>query len=208
MRNLIKIFIFLVCSGMFAQSNLLSDKEGDHLRTNVIQRAEGINSFSAEFSQVKYMKTMNTEPRSVGMVYYKSPDMLKWEYKSPFDYQVMFKDSKLFIVEEGVTSEIDLSSGELFEKMGHLVAGSVNGKILQSTDNFNISYHKEGRLYKARIIPREEKLSGLFKEIWVNFNSDYLIQSVVLLDPSGDYTEIRMKNIKINQPIPRSVFQN
>ncbi|MCP9200465.1 outer membrane lipoprotein carrier protein LolA [Gramella sp. GC03-9] len=208
MRILINIFAFLIFSGTIAQNNLLSDKEGDRFKTNVIQTAEGINSFSAEFSQTKHMQTMNTEPKSVGMVYYKSPDMLKWEYQSPFDYQVLFRDSKLYIVEDGMASEIDLSSSELFEKMGELVAGSVNGKILNATGKFDISYHRDGDSYKARIIPKDENISGLFQEIWVNFNSDYHIRSVRLLDPSGDYTEIRMKNIKINQPIPQSVFQN
>lgn len=206
--RIIKIFIFFISLNMMAQNGVLNNAEEDAFKTRVIEKANGINSFSAEFMQTKHMKVMDENPESQGKVYYKSPDLLKWEYLRPYDYQILFRDSKLYIMEEGQMSEVDLSSNKLFEKMGELVAGSVNGKILQADKDFSITYHRDDNQIKARIIPKDKSLSGMFKEIWVNFNKDHLINSVRLIDPSGDYTEIFMKNIKINQPIPPSVFQN
>ncbi len=206
--RILKICIFLISFNLAAQDSQLSSSEENAFKSRVIEKADEISSFSAQFQQTKHMKTMDSEPESAGRVYYQSPDMLKWEYINPYDYQILFKDSKLFVREEGQFSEIDLASNQLFEKMGELVAGSVSGKILQADKDFNITYHKSGSVVKARIIPNDMNLSGMFKEIWVNFNSDFLINSVRLVDPSGDYTEIFMKNIKINQSIPASVFQN
>lgn len=207
--RILKICIFFLGFNLAAQGNQLSNSEENAFKSRVIDKADEISSFSAQFQQTKHMKTMDSEPESAGRVYYQSPDMLKWEYLKPYDYQILFKDSKLFIrEEEGRFSEIDLASNQLFEKIGEMVAGSVNGKILQADKDFDITYHKNGSIVKARIIPNDSNLSEMFKEIWVNFNSDFLINSVRLVDPSGDYTEIFMKDIKINQPIPASVFQN
>ena len=206
--RIIKLCIFFFSIGMLAQNGTLNNSEKQAFKASVIKKSNNINSFSAEFSQKKHMKTMDGSPESEGKVYYKSPSTLKWEYTRPYDYQLLFKDSKLFIVEEGQLSEVDLSSNKLFDKMGELVAGSVNGKILMADKDFDITYHHAGQNVKALIIPKDEGLKGMFKEIWINFNQEHLIRSVRLIDPSGDYTEISMKNIKINQPIPPSVFQN
>lgn len=193
---------------MLAQNAGLNKVQENAFRSRVIEKATGINSFSAEFIQVKHMKMMSESPESQGKVYYKSPDMLKWEYAKPYTYQVLFKDSKLYIFEDGELSEVDLSSNKIFEKMGDLVAGSLNGKILQADKDFTINYFRQQGNVVARIIPKENNLLSMFKEIWLNFNEDHLINSVKLVDPSGDYTEISMKNIRINQPIPPAVFQN
>ena len=193
---------------MLAQNGTLNSSQKQAFKTSVIEKSNDIKSFSAEFSQTKHMKTMEGSPESQGKVYFKSPNTLKWEYIKPYDYQLLFKDSKLFIVEEGQLSEVDLSSNKLFDKMGELVAGSVNGKILMADKDFDITYHHAGENVKALIIPKDLNLKGMFKEIWINFNKEHLIRSVRLIDPSGDYTEISMKNIKINQPIPPSVFEN
>ncbi|MDX1542521.1 MAG: outer membrane lipoprotein carrier protein LolA [Christiangramia sp.] len=206
--RILKICLFFLSLNMMAQNGVLNNAEEHAFKSRVIEKANGINSFSAEFMQTKHMKVMDESPESQGKVYYKSPDLLKWEYLRPYDYQILFKDSKLYIMEEGQLSEVDLSSNKLFEKMGELVAGSVNGKILQSDKDFTITYYRDKHNIRARIVPKDRSLSGMFKEIWVNFNSDHLINSVRLVDPSGDYTEIFMKNIKINQSIPPSVFQN
>ncbi|MCB7480230.1 LolA family protein [Christiangramia sediminis] len=206
--RIIKLCIFLFSLNMLAQNGTLNSSQKQEFKTSVIEKSNNIKSFSAEFSQTKHMKMMDGNPESHGKVYYKSPNTLKWEYIKPYDYQLLFKDSKLFIVEEGQLSEVDLSSNKLFDKMGELVAGSVNGKILMADKDFDITYHHAGENVKALIIPKDQNLRGMFKEIWINFNQEHLIRSVRLIDPSGDYTEILMKNIKINQPIPPSVFQN
>lgn len=206
--RIIKVFIFLFSLGIFAQNGALNSSEQQAFKASVIQKSNDIDNFYAEFSQTKHMSMMDENPESHGKVYYQSPNTLKWEYTRPYDYQLLFKDSKLFIKEEGQMSEVDLSSNKLFDKMGELVAGSLNGKILMADKDFDITYHRAGQNVKALIIPKDENLRGMFKEILINFSPDHLIKSVRLIDPSGDYTEISMKNIKINQPFPPSVFQN
>ncbi len=205
--RILKICLFLFSLSMFSQ-NPLSKSAENNFKSSVVRKANNINSFSAEFIQVKHMKMMDDSPQSKGKVYYKSPNMLKWEYLTPYDYQVLFKDSKLYLMENGELSQVDLSGNKLFAQIGELIAGSLNGKILQADKDFTIDFYRAGGEIKARIIPNEAHLSSMFKEIWLNFDENQLIKSVQLIDPSGDYTVISMKNIEINQPISPAVFQN
>lgn len=206
--RIIKILIFLSCLQGFSQNYLLTSSERKVFESRVTEKAEEVSSVSADFIQVKSMKALDSEPQSRGRVYYQNPDLLKWEYREPFDYHILFRDSSLFILEEGELSEIDLSSNKLFERMGELVAGTMNGKILKANQDFKVTYHRNNGKVSAQIIPLDPRLSGMFSEIYVSFNTEYLINKVRLIDPSGDYTEILMQNIKINQPIPAAVFQN
>ncbi|SDR77490.1 outer membrane lipoprotein carrier protein LolA [Gramella sp. MAR_2010_147] len=206
--RIIKICIFLFSLSMLSQNGAMSSAEKQDFKSSVLDKSSEIKSFSAEFTQKKHMKMMDGSPESQGRVYYRFPNTLKWEYMKPYQYQLLFKDSKLFIKEEGQFSEVDLSSNELFNKMGKLVAGSVNGKILMADKDFDITYQRSGAHIKALIVPKDGNLKEMFKEIWISFNEEHLINSIRLIDPSEDFTEINMENIKINQPIPASVFQN
>lgn len=205
--RIFKILLFFFGVSVVAQNTALSPQQEASFKNQVISQSASISSFSAEFTQIKHMSVMSESPQSSGKVYYQAPNMLKWEYIKPYHYQILFKDAKLYIMEDGLLSEIDLSSNKIFEKMGELVAGSLNGKILQADKDFHIAYYHYGSNIRARIIPKDEKLRGMFKEIWVNFNSQFLINAVRLIDPSGDFTEISMRNISINKPISASVFQ-
>ncbi|APG59511.1 LolA family protein [Christiangramia salexigens] len=206
--RILSVLLLLLSLNMFGQSEILNKTEENLFKTKVLTKASEINSLSADFIQLKHLAMLAESPQSRGKVYFTLPDLLKWEYTYPYDYEVIFNGSRLFLKEEGQVSEVDLSANKTFGKMGQLVAGSLNGKILLATLDFDITYHKIKGDTKARIIPRNKELLGMFKEIWVSFNSDYLIRMVLLVDPSGDTTEILLKNIKINQPINPSVFQN
>ncbi|MEE2773155.1 MAG: outer membrane lipoprotein carrier protein LolA [Bacteroidota bacterium] len=206
--RIVKILFLFIGLQAFCQQTNLTSLQGQAFQSRVIKKAEGINSFKANFTLVKHIEMMEDVPESKGMVYYQSPNLLKWEYSSPEDYQVLYRDSKLYVSENGDTREVDLASNRMFEKVGEMIAGSVNGKILKANKDFDISYFKEKNSMKARVIPKDQRIAGMFSEIWMNFNKENLIESVRLIDPSGDYTEIKLQNIVINQDIPKKVFKN
>lgn len=201
--RIVKILFLFIGLQAFCQQTNLTSLQGQAFQSRVIKKAEGINSFKANFTLFKHIEMMEDVPESKGMVYYQSPNLLKWEYSSPEDYQVLYRDSKLYVSENGDTREVDLASNRMFEKVGEMIAGSVNGKILKANKDFDISYFKEKNSMKARVIPKDQRIAGMFSEIWMNFNKENLIESVRLIDPSGDYTEIKLQNIVINQDIPK-----
>ena len=103
---------------------------------------------------------------------------------------------------------MNTGNSELFEKMGELVAGSFNGRILEMDELFKTDFTRDGKLVKATVTPKDENLAEMFSEILIFFNTEKYIEKVKLMEPSGDYTEIKMSNFMTNQKIPASVFQH
>ncbi len=206
--RIVKILFLFIGLQAFCQQTNLTAVQGQSFQSRVIKKASEINSFSASFVLSKQMEMMDESFESSGMVFYQNPDMLKWEYTEPYDYKVLYKDSKLYVSENGQVREVDLASNKMFQKIGDMIIGSFNGNILRADDDFDISYVSLNGITRAKVAPRDSRLAGMFHEIWIDFNKNNLIQKVRLIDPTGDFTEIELKNIQVNQNIPKSVFKN
>ncbi|MFV8282141.1 LolA family protein [Christiangramia marina] len=205
MRILKFIFILFSCQ-LFAQNATFSTSEATAFKEST--KAKNIENLQADFKQLKFMKTMEKSVESDGHIWYASPGKLKWSYTSPYDYELLFKDSSLYIIEDGKTRKMNTGDSELFEKMGELVAGSFNGRILEMDELFRTDFAREGKFVKATVTPKDENLAEMFSEIRIFFNAEKYIEKVKLIEPSGDYTEIKMSNFKTNQNIPASVFDH
>ncbi|WP_298247089.1 outer membrane lipoprotein carrier protein LolA [uncultured Christiangramia sp.] len=207
MRILKFIFILFSCQ-LFAQNATFSTSEAKAFKESVSTKAETIENLEADFRQLKFMKTMEKTVESDGHIWYASPGKLKWSYTSPYDYELLFKDSSLYIIEDGKTRKMNTGNSELFEKMGELVTGSFNGRILEMDELFRTDFAREGKFVKATVTPKDENLAEMFSEIRIFFNAEKYIEKVKLIEPSGDFTEIKMSNFKTNQNIPASVFDH
>ena len=207
MRILKFIFILFSCQ-LFAQNATFSTSEAKAFKESVSTKAETIENLEADFRQLKFMKTMEKTVESDGHIWYASPGKLKWSYTSPYDYELLFKDSSLYIIEDGKTRKMNTGNSELFEKMGELVEGSFNGRILEMDELFRTDFAREGKFVKATVTPKDENLAEMFSEIRIFFNAEKYIEKVKLIEPSGDFTEIKMSNFKTNQNIPASVFDH
>lgn len=200
------LFLFTSFVGI-AQSKTLTKEEIITFKTGVAQNAASSKTISGEFIQKKQLAFLQNEIKSTGHFYFMSPDKIKWAYLEPYQYSVIFKNNTLYINDEGKKSSVDLGSNALFEKLNGLIVNSINGKMLESED-FKITYTETNEHYIANLLPINEVILKLFKEIVLSFDkSDFMIYRVKLIGPSGDYTQIFFKELKINAPIDDSVFE-
>lgn len=204
----IKFLILLFCFPMFSQQTPISAAAVNDFRQNVERQAEEINTMSGDFVQVKYIQMMQEEAVSAGKLYFKAPDVLKWEYFKPYNYKILFIDGKLYIDDEGEKSVTNLGANKLFDKLFSLISGSMNGKLLADTENFDFNYMRVNNDKMVILRPRDPNLRQMFTQIVLIFDHKNLVNSVKLVEESGDFTEIFFKNVQINQPIKASVFKN
>ena len=205
--RIIKLAVFFISVATFAQTPL-TEAETIKFKEIVSKRSDGLESLSSDFIQTKYIKMMKGAAISSGSLYYLAPNILKWEYRQPYNYKILFKDSKLFIDDDGYKSVTDLKSNKLFEKLVTLISGSINGNLLEDKKNYEVSYFKTANLISAVIIPRDPNIRDMFNQIVLLFDRNLVVISVRLIEDSGDYTEIDFKSIRFNQPIHPKVFQN
>ena len=206
--RIIKLIVFFISALAFSQNAPLSDSETIQFKENVSQRSEVLKSLSSDFFQSKYIQLMQGAALSNGKLFYKAPNILKWEYSTPYNYHILFKENQLFINDDGDKSVSNLKSNKLFEKLVNLISGSINGGLLADKNNYDVAYFKTGNYITALIVPKDPAMRQMFREIILVFNKEYLVNSVKLMEDSGDFTEIYFKNIRINQKLKDSVFEN
>lgn len=206
--HILKTLIFLFSVVAIGQNTPLSEPEKKNFTQGVAIEAKNLESLSSDFVQTKYIQLMQESAVSSGKLYYKAPNVLKWEYSSPYNYMILFKENQLFINDNGDKSVTSLRSNKLFEKLVSLISGSVNGKLLADQENFDISFFRNGEKVSAVIIPRDQSLKQMFSEIILIFGKDHRLNSVQLMEEEGDYTQIDFRNIKLNQQLNKAIFEN
>ena len=142
------------------------------------------------------------------MLYYKSPDFIKWEYQVPFVYSATFKGDKLFINDAGKKSDLDLSSNKAFKSLNNLVVKSVKGDLFDDAE-FEISYFKNDQNYSVHFIPKDKALKDFISEFVIGFDKlTSEVISVKMIENSEDYTLLIFNNQQFNKPIADAVFDN
>lgn len=204
--RILNILLLFLSLNLCAQEEL-SKEEISQFQEEMLQKANQLETLEADFIQTKKIEMIRDESISRGKLYYQNPEKLKWEYSEPQDYKILFIEGELHINDAGDKSVRNTSSNKLFDKMAKLITGSVNGKLLQDNDNFDISYSRENKLISAILIPKDKNLKAMFSEIHLLFNDENIVKQVTLMEEAGDATYIEFSNIKINQDIPGSVFE-
>jgi len=204
--RILKIVVFFISIVTFAQTPL-TEAETVKFKEIVSKQSNDIETLSSNFVQTKYIKMMKGAAISSGTLYYLTPDVLKWEYRTPYNYIILFKDNKLLINDDGYKTVTDLKSNKLYEKLVTLISGSINGKLLEDKKNYEVSYFKTTNLISAVIVPKDNSIREMFNQIILLFDRNFVVITVRLMEESGDYTEINFKNIRINLPLNPATFK-
>lgn len=168
--------------------------------------AASTNTINASFKQDKYLSILAHEIESEGVLKFKKPNLLSWEYQKPFSYGVILNGEQLIISDEGKVNSFDLTSSKAFRQINELIINSVQGDILDE-ETFNINYFEGKDLYLVKLFPKEKQLQGFLQEINVFFDkSDFTVNKIKLIEPEGDYTLISFYNKTLNESIPDTAF--
>lgn len=201
------LFFLLVSVVATAQNKPLTPEEIQIFRSEVAEQAASSQTISGKFLQKKHVGFLKNDIESSGKFYFASPDKIKWAYLEPYQYTAIFKNDQLYINDGGKKSSIDLGSNVLFEKLNNLIVNSINGKMLKSED-FEITYAQNETHYIANLRPTNEVILKLFKTIELTFDkTNFTVDRVKLMEPSGDYTQIYFQELQLNTPIDASVFE-
>ena len=88
-----------------------------------------------------------------------------------------------------------------------MIAGSVTGKSLTQTNEFDVKILADEQVYVAVLTPKERRLKKMFATIRLTFNrSSRVMQQVEMTEAGGDTTTIVFQNVKQNQPLSDKTF--
>ncbi len=210
MRKICIILIFFLSYGtLFSQEPEPLDKnEIKTFKENVIALDRNTKTIVSDFIQYKHLSFLNNDIETLGKLVFKIPNDVKWEYTSPYQYSIIFKENKLLINDEGDKSNIDIGSNKMFKSLNKIITNSVKGNMFDDNE-FIISYFKTNESYLVKFIPKDKGMLQFITvfELIFNIDSNEVIE-VKMIEPSKDYTKIIFKNKTRNTAVSDEVFNN
>ncbi len=192
----------------FSQEKKMSMEEASQLRINIIEKSEKTVTIVSEFEQFKHLDFLSNDIKSSGNLAYKAPNLIKWEYNEPFKYSIVFKNDKLFINDEGVKSNVDLSSNKTFKSLNNLIIKSVRGDMFDD-ELFDMQYYENQKKYVIKFIPKENTLKSIISVFILSFDKKSLdVIEIKMQENTEDYTLLKFINQKINTTVSDEVFSN
>ncbi|MBQ0116986.1 MAG: outer membrane lipoprotein carrier protein LolA [Flavobacterium sp.] len=201
------VVLLFVISG-FAQQKNLTPAEISSFKSEVQATSKKIITLKSTFVQTKHLSFLTKDITSVGTLYLKANNQLKWAYTKPYEYSVIFKNNTMYVNDQGKKNAVDMSKSKHFEKINKLIVGSINGDLFDNKE-FATTYQSDKNHIIAKLVPKSKELLKYIKEIHLYFpvNTGY-VSSVRMIEPTSDYTQIEFKERKVNEIIEESVFKN
>ena len=193
------LFIFIL--GPYYPASAINSEQ---TIVNAIQKNyQSVRTFQAEFEQKSFVNMINRTEIAQGNVQIKKPGKMKWVYNDP-DPQVLISNQKnlwLYSLEDKQATKMPVESVYSSNTPALFLAGE--GTL---TNIFNVTEVITGKnIYTVTLSPKEAK-SDLNRLILRANKNNYQIIGVTVYDDLGNKTQIKFKNIRINEQIAESIF--
>lgn len=194
------------CLPAWSQTKL-SAEQSKQIIEKVDKAASSVTEMQCEFTQTKTMKLLSKEMQSKGLMYFKKPNKLRWQYTSPYDYTFILNGDKVQIKSTKSTKNIDVQGNKIFRQITNIILNSITGGTLKSSSDFTVEVYKSDKNYFARLFPKKKELKQLYEYIEIHINPALtIVSSVKMAEKTGDVTVVRLINTKIGVPVDEKMF--
>ena len=200
-KFLFLLFIFII--GPYCPALALAVNSEQTIVNAIQKNYQSVRTFQAGFEQKSYVKMINRTEIAQGNVQIKKPGKMKWIYNDP-DPQVLISNQKnlwFYTPEDKQVTKMPIESIYSSNTPALFLAGQ---GIL--TNIFNVTEVITGKnIYTVTLSPKEAK-NDLNRLILRANKNNYQITGVTVYDELGNKTQIKFKNIRINEQIAESTF--
>lgn len=170
--------------------------------------ASSIKTMECDFVQTKSLKMLGDKMISKGQMWCQQPNMLRWQYNSPYTYTFILNNNKVTVKKGNHSDVIDVNKNKMFKEIARIMMNSVLGKVLTGKTDFKASVVQNGQYYVVTLIPQKKEMKQMFTSILLHYDTKLkLVTKVEMHEKNGDTTLIELKNIKKNTPINASQFK-
>jgi len=201
MKRQVIFLFFLLILGRYVPVWALSSEQAT---VNAIQKSyESVLTFRATFEQRAFVKMVNRTEVAKGNVQIKKPGKMKWVYNSP-DPQVLISNQKnlwLYTPEDEQVTRMPVENVYSSNTPALFLAGQ--GILTDTFDVVQVLTEKNG--FTVVFTPKEVE-SNVSRLILRANKNNYQITGATVYDKLGNKTDIRFRDIRINEEIAESVF--
>ncbi|MBF0121432.1 MAG: outer membrane lipoprotein chaperone LolA [Desulfobacterales bacterium] len=184
---IILIFILLSTTNLFGEEVLNLE--------DILKRLEArydVSGFSAKFNQESTIKSMDVTDTAMGKVFFKRPNMMRWDYEKPEKQNLIANGINLWIYKPE-DNQVSVGKAPAFFRDGK--GASFLTDIKQIRKKFNI---KLDAPYYLKLLPIE-KMSDI-SMIYLKISpTDFNVIEVISYNTYGDITKIKLSEIKFEE---------
>ena len=207
MKRLLTILIYIALPlGLQAQVQL-SAQEQEKILDRIESSSSATASMRCEFTQNKTMKMLKGDMKSSGVMYFRKPDKLRWQYNSPYKYIFILNGGKVKMESSSSSQSIDVRQNKMFRQIADIMLGSITGGGLKYSRDFTVEIFKDGDSHFARLLPKKKEIKQIYEAIEIWFNPSLtMVSSVRMKEKTGDETVVKLLNVKTNGSFDDKLF--
>jgi len=201
----------VVSSQVFAAPVAASAQQATN---SLVQQLSGLQRFTADFEQNTKVANSNANKTAQkkgltaqhmnqtfkGTMKVERPGKFYWETTSPAKQTIVTTGKVVWIYDPDLQQAVRQSLDDQIANTPALLLSGNTNQIMQS---YRVTQPDRSKLYYT-LYPKQE--DGAFQSLTISFGANKAPNLMVLQDSLGQTTYVRFSNIKVNQPIPASVF--
>ena len=203
--------MLLICFSLKSQHNtfgVVDRAEIEVFITALTKETAQIRDMKANFKQTKKVDFLDETVVSTGVLYFAEGKRLRWEYEHPYPFLFILNENKVWMINQGATTELDVQSNKMIKELSDLMMFGLGGTSLFESRSFDFSFRSSGSQWEVVLIPKTKEMKALYSRVELIFSaSSYLMESVRLTEHSGDETLIELINQTINRSLPDALFE-
>ena len=146
--------------------------------------------------------------QSKGVMYFKQPNLLRWQYTSPYDYIFILNNNKVGISSVKSSKTIDVQKNKMFRQITNIILKSITGGGLKSSTDFQVEIYNSSTGYFAKMYPKKKEVKQIYDVIEIYFNQELtMVSGVKMYEKTGDVTMVSLDNVRYNLSINEELFK-
>ena len=163
-----------------------------------------ISGFSAKFTQISTIKSMDIADTAEGELWVKPPGQMRWQYNSP-DPQLIISDGKRLWVYRPEDNQVMIGKSPTF--FGDGKGAGFLSDIRQIRNKFDISLERQENpdIYQLKLVPQKNMMDLAVIYLIVE-KSDFHITRIITRNVYEDETTLDLHEIAFNLEFSSDLF--
>jgi len=198
----VKFLVFLI----FTLSLSLADETPQEVASRVERRLFSLQSLQANFEQTYYSASVSKPLQEKGILYFKKPDWMRWEYKDPEKKIIIYGDGNFlsYFPEENQLIRTSLANEPNASEVLSLLSGQRKLEEYYSIES-NPFPSPEKNVAQIKLTPKAE---GEYSHILLEIDrKTWLLVRAIFFDWAGNKNELHFSQIKTNTSFPKKIFE-
>lgn len=190
-----------------ALPSLAQSADRDAVVAKVIECGSGIESIRCDFVQTKRSSMLENELVSRGKMWFSKPQLLRWEYTSPYSNLFIMNGDKALLKNEKGTTLTDVKKNRMVKGISSMVLGCISGDWLTDARTFGVEVVEKDGEWLVRLTPKRGELKQMWTSLELRFDpATGTSKGIKMNEASGDCTIIEFRGVEMNGTIPPDVF--